>query len=263
MSRPGNQQRKTEPRLGAPLDINLDDVEAFATHQLVLPLRTRYVRSAMLAEWAILRLVEDLEALNEQHLAAHGRSLFTAVKGRVKEESSFLNKLLGACRTIARSRGLSQETLETAFANIRDLAGVRFSCPYFDEVVPAVDHLVRPRLSTLGYGTDLRGEVGYEDKNQLDEGDEFGYRAYHFYLRVPTAVDIYGAVELCVCEVQARTELQHVWADKSHALLYKPASGWNVDDEHVVGLMRQVSNSLRAVDEYLVDIRRRSRGEAP
>jgi ppGpp synthetase/RelA/SpoT-type nucleotidyltranferase len=78
---------------------------------------------------------------------------------------------------------------------------------------------------------------------------------------VPTLIDIYGNVELRLCEVQARTELQHVWAVKSHDLIYKPESGWNLDDDSVVENMRQVSNSLRAADHYLVDIRKRIKGE--
>jgi ppGpp synthetase/RelA/SpoT-type nucleotidyltranferase len=214
-----------------------------------------------LASEAVVRLVEDLEGLNEQHLAMHQRVAFTAVQGRVKQEDSFLKKLLRSCRDLGQAKGISQATLDAAFSGIKDLAGVRFSCPYFDEVVPAVNDLVRPKLATIGYGTDLQSEAGYEDKDYLENGDAFGYRSYHFYVRIPTVVDIYGTVELCLCEIQARTELQHVWADKSHDLLYKPATGWDAPDDQVVALMKQVSHNLRTVDEVLVDIRRRVREE--
>lgn len=260
MAQPGRGRRTSRPRIGTPLDIDLDDGDAFADHPLVSPLKSRYARSAILAEYAVLRLVEDLETLNATSIEERGRVAFTAVKGRVKEERSFFEKMRRACQTLARRDGLSRTTLDTAFVGVKDVAGVRFACPYYDEVVPAVNELVRPRLAAIGYGTDLQGEAGLEDRDHLDRGDAAGYRSYHFFLRVPTVIDIYGEIEPCVCEVQARTELQHVWADKSHELLYKPTEGWEQSDPDVVALMRQVSNNLRAVDEYLVDIRRRREG---
>jgi ppGpp synthetase/RelA/SpoT-type nucleotidyltranferase len=246
---------------GRPPAIDLQNFDAFKGHPLVAPLVERYRRDATLAQYAVARLLEDLEELNDRYLEEEDRVAFTAVEGRVKEENSFLMKLLRDCRTLTQARGVSQATLAAAYAGIKDLAGVRFSCPYYDEVVPAVNELVRPALAAIGYGTDLRGEAAYQDKDFLDEGDSLGYRSYHFYVRVPTVIDIYGGVEPCLCEVQARTELQQVWAHKSHDLLYKPTEGWGHRDERVVELMRQVSNNLRAVDEYLVDIRRRTRGE--
>jgi hypothetical protein len=57
-----------------------------------------------------------------------------------------------------------------------------------------------------------------------------------------------------------RSELQHVWAVKSHDLLYKPSRGWQLSDKHVTEDMRQLSNSLRAADQFLVSIRDRARG---
>lgn len=124
-----------------------------------------------------------------------------------------------------------------------------------------VETLVRPRLAGFGYAT-LLSVASLRDKSFLDAGDAFGYRSYHFYVKVPTDIDIYGNSQLCLCEVQARSELQHVWAVKSHELLYKAEEGWQLDDQHVVEDMRQVSNSLRAADQHLVSIRDRVRGHA-
>lgn len=243
------------------LDINLDDFEVFKNHALVTPFRGRYRREAALAQQAILQIVEDLEVVNQAYLDNHGRVALTSVYGRVKEEDSFFRKMLSACRERAKAQGVSQKTLEASFSDIKDLAGVRFSCPYFDEVIPTIDGLVRSDLLALGYGADLSNEVGFADKNYLEDGDTFGYRSYHFYVRIPTVVDIYETIEPCLCEVQARTELQHIWADKSHELMYKPSAGWDVPDEQLVGLMKQISNNLRLVDELLVDIRKRVRKE--
>jgi len=179
----------------------------------------------------------------------------------VKSEDSFFRKLHKMCYANAQTHGLTQNTLIELYSDIKDLCGVRFSCPYFDEVKEAVVKLVRPGLHALGYGTDLQSDSRYQDRDYLDTGDELGYRSYHFFVMVPTVIDIFGNVKLCLCEMQARTELQNVWAVKSHDLLYKPEAGWNFSDGHVVADMRQVSNSLRAADQFLVSIRDRIRGE--
>jgi ppGpp synthetase/RelA/SpoT-type nucleotidyltranferase len=243
------------------LEIDLNNFDGFKKHDLVAPFRERYKRAAALAQQAIIKLIEDLEGLNEQYLAEHNRVAITSIEGRVKEEDSFLKKLLSSCQERARAQGMSPETLEVAFLGIKDLAGVRFSCPYFDEVVPAVNDLVRLKLAASGYGTDLREDPNYEDKDYLENGDPLGYRSYHFYVRIPTIVDIYGSVDRCLCEVQARTELQHIWADKSHDLMYKPGVGWDTPDDDLVALMKQVSHNLRLADELLVHIRRQVRSE--
>jgi ppGpp synthetase/RelA/SpoT-type nucleotidyltranferase len=127
---------------------------------------------------------------------------------------------------------------------------------YLDEVRPAITDLIRPGLAKLGYATQLKA-AGLRDKDFLDTGNEHGYRSYHFHVKVPTPIDIFGNTKLCLCEIQAKSELQHVWAAKSHDLLYKPEEGWQFGDPHVEGDMRAVSDSLRAADQHLVSIRDR------
>src|SRR5207253_3831744 len=80
---------------------------------------------------------------------------------------------------------------------------------------------------------DWSSDVCSSDLDYLEWGSDVGYRSYHFFVKVPTPVNIYGDLEMRVCEVQARTELQHVWAVKSHDLLYKPELGLDLSDENV------------------------------
>ncbi len=228
----------------------------FRKHPLVTGIRQRYSRDAVLANWATATLVDHLEKINDDFAKKHRRTAFTTIEGRVKTEESFLRKLYASCRRHSPSRGLTKAILNRHYSDIKDLAGVRFSCPFFDEVIPAIEELVRPRLAEHGHASDVRKERGLKDKDYLDKGDELGYRSYHFYVKVLTAVDIYERTELCLCEVQARTELQHVWAMKSHDLLYKPEVGWNYADDAVQDML-QVSNALRSADQFLVSIRNR------
>jgi ppGpp synthetase/RelA/SpoT-type nucleotidyltranferase len=239
--------------------INLGSFDDFRSLPLLQPIIKQYAYDAILARYAVKQIWDDLVDLKLEYAAKHprGREIFTVIKGRVKTEDSVLRKLYKMCCEKGQYLGITQETLLKLYSDIKDICGIRFACPYFDEVKRAIDEIVRPKLKEWGYATDLQSDPRYPDKDYLDIGDEFGYRSYHFFVKVPTIIDIFGERKLCVCEVQARTELQHVWADKSHDLLYKPKLGWDFSDKHVIEDMRQVSNSLRAADGFLVSIRDR------
>ena len=231
--------------------LTLESFEEFRSHPQVQSLLPRYRKDAILADYAITRLIGNLRDLNEIYRARHGRPAFATLEGRVKTEASFFRKLyLRACER-TESHGLTPGSLERLYRGIKDLSGVRFSCPYLDEVRPTIADLIRPGLAKLGYATQLKA-AGLQDRDFLDPGNEHGYRSYHFHVKVPTPVDIFGNTKLCLCEIQAKSELQHVWAAKSHDLLYKPEEGWLFGDQHVEGDMRAVSDSLKAADQHLV-----------
>lgn len=242
--------------MGDQKSLSLESFEEFRAHPWVQNLVPLYKKDAILAKYAIARLISDLQSLNTKYADKNGHAAFTSIEGRVKTEISLFRKLYLKAK---EGQGVTQGSLKRIYRGIKDLSGVRFSCLYLDEVKTTIEQLVRPGLHRLGYGTSLQG-APFRDKDFLDAGNEHGYRSYHFYLRVPTEVDIYGSSKLCLCEVQARSELQHIWAVKSHDLLYQPGMGWQYNDVHVQEDMRQVSNSLRAADQHLVSIRDRIRG---
>jgi len=242
--------------LSDPVEL-MGSFELFSRHPLVNSLRDRYKKDSVLADCARKQLVSDLARLNRDYSEEYGRVAFTTAEGRVKDEESFFMKLYKKCQERGPSHGIDRVTLGRLYSNIRDLCGVRFSCPYFDRVKISIDEIIRPALTKLNYVVDLGGK--YRDKDYLDTGDDKGYRSYHFYVKIPTLVNIYGDWEYCLCEVQGRSELQHVWAVKSHDLLYKPGAGWEFSDYHVTEDMRQLSNHLRVADQFLISIRERVR----
>lgn len=244
-----------------PAPISLETYDGFIAHPRILSLQSEYAKDSTRARFAVAQVVNDLETINEKYFDKYDRVAFTTIEGRVKTEDSFFRKLYKICCTKAPKQGLTAPKIQAFYFEIKDLCGIRFSCPYFDEVELSIEKLVRPRLSVLGYATDLQGEIGLSDKNYLEAGDELGYRSYHFFISVPTVIDIFGNTELCLCEVQARTELQHVWAVKSHDLLYKPKVGWDFGDDHITDDMKHLSHNLRFADEILVSIRDRTRGK--
>jgi len=239
--------------------LDLDNIAAFQAHPWLNPVLQKFDKDAVLSEAAAARLAHDLEDLNSWYYRENGRVAFTTIEGRVKPKDSMLRKLQDRCRTIGVRQGLTQQTPSDLYLAIHDICGVRFSCPYYDEVKTAINDIIRPHLRRLGYAVDLTDE--FPDKDYLDQGDDLGYRSYHIFIRIPTRTDIFGNVQLQLCELQGRSELQHVWAVKSHDLLYDPTQGWIHSDRHVVADMIQLSNSLRAADQWLVSVRDRVRGE--
>jgi ppGpp synthetase/RelA/SpoT-type nucleotidyltranferase len=236
--------------------LQLADEASFLAHPWVEDLISRFVRDDTLSRHAMRRLTADLKKINELYVVREHRALFTSIDGRVKTQRSFFRKLYRICIERSSETGITPQILLQFYLDIKDLCGVRFACPYYDEVEPAIK-LVRSFIHELGYATII---PNLPDRNYLNSGDAQGYRSCHFYVKVPTTISIYGDVELCLCEVQVRSELQHIWAVKSHDLLYKADAGWQLADRHVIEDMKQLSNSLRAADQALLSIRDRARG---
>ena len=247
-----------------PMVLNLGEFAKFKDHPIVTPFINKYEFDSSMALYAIPRLIKDLEEINSEYMTQHNRVLFTSIEGRVKSRDSFLNKFYDRCCIYSDKIGISKKNFEYFYAGIKDIAGVRFSCPYYDEVECAINEIIRPKLKDLGYATNLEDEnfkdENFKDKNYLDEGDENGYRSYHFYLKIPTQINIFGEMDSCLCEVQGRSELQHIWAVKSHDLLYKVKDNGILKDKIIQDDMKQLSNSLRVADQSLVSIKNRIKG---
>jgi len=240
----------------------LQSYDQFINNPSIRPYIKRYREDSALANHALKKILDDLLEINQQSVAKNKTPAFTACDGRVKSEGSFFMKFFLICHeTHTQKTEITEKLVNDAYCRIHDLCGARFSCPYYHDVIPTIKDIVRPQLLKRGYLVDLQSNRKYHDKDYLDLGDNFGYRSYHFYVKIPTTIDIYGNKRACLCEIQARTELQHVWAVKSHDLLYKPDSGWTTQDLTILNDLKQVSNNLRAADEFIDSIRTRLNNE--
>ena len=186
--------------------MSLHTFDEFMAHPWVQSLLDNYnQKDYNLAFYAIECILRDIQLINEEFEDQHGRSLILSASGRVKSENSTFKKLYDSCCSREKSKTLTRRQLKAFYGEIFDLAGVRFACPYYDQVIPAIECSIRSGLSERGYAVDLSAKPKMNDRNYLDAGDSHGYRAYHFFVKVPTPVDIYGEVEECLVEVQART----------------------------------------------------------
>lgn len=235
--------------------IDLSSFDSFINHQWAQSLVAKYRnKDSVLAEYAITKLHADFVIIKEEYLTQNNQSALTSFNGRVKEEKSLFEKLYASCEE--SNICMTQESIEQIYKNIKDIAGFRFSCPYSDEILPTINEIIHPKLQQRGSAVDLQSDPMLIDKNYLDQGNDKGYRSYHFYVQVPTVVDIFGKTEPVICEVQARSELQHVWAVKSHDLLYKPDEDVSIDNQ-TISDMKEISNLLHSADKFLISIRER------
>lgn len=241
--------------------VQLDSFQNFENDSAVQEVMAAYKnKDIILFGNACETVYRDIFEYNLEYANSHEeRFRFTHVDRRVKSPDSLLRKLYGLATDRRDSGGgVDRNVIQECYQEIKDKAGARVSCPYYDEIYPAIEEVIRGHLADKGYGVNLgNSDPELEDKDWLDSGDEeSGYRAYHLYLKVPTRVDIWGTVELVLCELQLRSELQHVWSVKSHDLLYKN-DNWDYSDSDVLDDMKAVSNALRAADQNLQSIRNR------
>ena len=177
--------------------IDLGSFEKFRSHPWVDDLSPKFRDESVLAKRAMLKGIEDLRSIAESWRKANNRALFTTIDGRVKTEVSFFQKLFEICKQRGAKDGFTQDTLAAAYEAITDLCGLRFACPYWDDVEYAINEVLRPLLeSRRGYAV-KPPELKYADRNYLDSGSPVGYRSYHFFLKIPTQIDIYGRVKHC------------------------------------------------------------------
>lgn len=238
-----------------------DTFAKFFAHPNIKPYIKKYTGDAALAKAAKRKMLADFKVMNYVYANEHNKeSIITTFNSRVKEEISFIKKLYTLCLNMCPDTGVTTALLDEQYSQIHDVCGGRFSCAYLGDVKKIIKDFVRPNLNLLQYETDLQADPIYIDKDWLTSGDEHGYRSYHFYIKVPTLVDIYGNIKMCIAEIQARTELQQVWAVKSHDLMYKPLNGGKkITDEIILGDMKGISDHLSVADGFLDRIRSRVR----
>ena len=122
---------------------------------------------------------------------------------------------------------------------------------YIDDI-QFVLHKMRESLRERGFATDLQQEKDiYKDQDFLRNPDpETGYRAYHLYIGVSLVE--FTISNPVICELQVRTELQDIWAVRSHRFIYKKHDR---APKFILKSMKHVSESLTAADTFIVDIR--------
>ena len=152
-----------------------------------------------LYEAAVKQLSLKFDILNSEFNVLYAHNPIHHIEGRVKSQSSIVAKLL--------KRGLPL-SIESARANINDIAGVRVVCSYIDDVYRVAEMLAR------------QSDVEIVKKQDYIQTPNYnGYRSLHMDIRVP--VYLSDRTEYVVAEIQIRTIAMDFWASLEHDIRYK------------------------------------------
>ncbi len=150
---------------------------------------------------------------------------------RVKEFDSFWKKT-------------ERKRYEDPIKEIEDICGLRIVC-FYPSDLEKIENLIESEFEI----------VEKTDKQELLDPDRFGYRSYHYILRLKDEwleAPCYRELGGFKFELQNRTVLMHAWADISHKLEYK-------EEEHVPKQFKrklcQLSALLEMVDAEFDNLR--------
>ena len=183
-----------------------------------------------LYEAAVKQLSLKFDILNNEFNVLYARNPIHHIEGRVKSQSSIVAKLL--------KRGLPL-SIESARANINDIAGVRVVCSYIDDVYRVAEMLERQKDIEIVKRQDYIKTPNYN-----------GYRSLHLDIRVP--VYLSDRTEYVVAEIQIRTIAMDFWASLEHDIRYKADKSRlpeGINEE-----MLAVSGKIADIDRQMQDM---------
>lgn len=156
---------------------------------------------------------------------------YLTIDYRIKSFDSFLKKI-------------ERKKCDNPFVQIEDICGIRIIC-YYRSDVDKICELINHEFEVLES----------EDKEDLLDENEFGYRSFHFIVKVKKewlSTPNYRDFGNLKAEVQVRTNLMHTWAEIEHKLEYKK------DDDIPVKFKRRfsrISAMLEEADEQFEELR--------
>ncbi len=179
--------------------------------------------------YAIKEVRAKLEILNDELAFKTKRNPIESIESRVKKPASIIEKL---------KRKKYPVTVESAFMNLRDIAGVRVICSFIEDIYDIADMFLKQDDITL-----------VECKDYIKKPKDNGYRSLHLIVMVPVYLSD-RTLKLNV-EVQIRTMAMDFWAALEHQANYK--KGIEGIDELIVELT-ECANIINQTDMRMQDI---------
>ncbi len=169
------------------------------TIEQIKHIRHNVTRFMMMYEFALKELETKIEILNDEFLALHEYNPIEHTKSRVKSPESLMKKL---------QRKGGAENLDEIRETIRDIAGLRITCSFTEDIYWVCDMLKNQ--------TDINV---IEIKDYIQQPKPNGYRSLHMIIQVPVFMS--DRQESVYVEVQIRTIAMDFWASLEHKIFYK------------------------------------------
>ena len=176
------------------------------------------------------KLAENIVEALKMFLDEAGVSYLT-INYRIKTFDSFLKKI-------------ERKSYTNPFEQMEDVCGIRIICYYRSDIEQICD-IISNQFKILES----------QDKEELLEEDQFGYRSHHFIIKIKDEwleAPNYKYLGNLKAELQVRTNLMHTWAEIEHKLEYKK------DDDIPTKFKRKfsrISAMLEEADEQFEELR--------
>ncbi len=148
---------------------------------------------------AMMEVETKLNVLNEEFSLRFDRNPIANIQSRLKSPVSIEEKLA--------SKNLPM-TLQTMEKNLNDIAGIRVTCAFLDDIYLLSECLLQQDDITL-----------IERKDYIANPKPNGYRSLHLIVQIPIYLQA-GKRNMRV-EIQLRTIAMDCWASLEHQLRYK------------------------------------------
>jgi len=198
-------------------------------------MRDEFQRFLMEYRFGLQEIETKISILREEFHEMHDYNPIEHVSSRVKSPDSIVEKI--------QRRGIDPD-FESVRAHITDVAGIRITCSFVNDVYRLFDLLTAQDDITVR-------EV--EDYIATPKGN--GYKSLHAILEVPVYLST-GRVDVPV-EVQFRTIAMDFWASLEHKIYYKYER--QVPD-HLLGQLKDAADAAAELDARMTRLHQQIRG---
>lgn len=178
---------------------------------------------------AMKEVQTKLEILDDEFQLKHRRNPIHHIESRLKSINSIMEKL---------SRKNYAVSMQSAFDNLKDIAGIRVICSYVQDVYTVAKLLTSQDDVTL---IEIRDYIRSPKAN--------GYRSLHLIIEIP--IFLQDGRMLIPVEVQIRTIAMDFWASLEHDLRYKAAGSV---PEDICQELHEVGQDIAVLDEKMQSI---------
>ena len=156
-------------------------------------------RFMMAYKFALDEVNTKIDILKQEFEYVHDYSPIEHVSSRLKTPESILNKVHRKNYSLA---------LETIKENIKDIAGIRITCPFISDIYHLSSMIQRQK--------DI--EV-IEERDYIKNPKPNGYQSLHLIVKIPIFMS--DREDHVYVEVQIRTIAMDFWASLEHKIFYK------------------------------------------
>lgn len=215
---------------------NDSDIENINNSEFALPviannldMERQYRQLMYLHEAAIEQITAKLNILKGEFQFSNDRNPIASISSRIKSKESIIFKM--------QKKGLPM-TVNALMQNVHDIAGVRVTCPFIEDVYSVARMLVKqPDVEIM------------EVKDYIHEPKANGYRSLHLIITVE--VNFSNSTQQVPVEIQIRTIAMDFWASTEHQLRYKKNRNFSDDTQ---AKLKECADLMARADQMMQEI---------